>query len=228
MTTTTVQLESKIKQLAADLDEHPFLARCRDGSISLDELKSFMLQQGLYSNFFTRYLCAMMANLPNNHYVLELAENLFEELGLEPGSPKPHSVMYREMLESFSIEFDFNKINDSTQKLIDTMFEYCKNPNPAFGLGALCLGAEAVVPSLYSSIVKGFQSHGIDNKQIEFFLLHIECDDGHAETLNDIMREIAEQESGQLENMFKAGEALIQARLDFFTAIEEEFQSEVA
>ena len=163
----------------------------------------------------------MMSSLPNNEHVMELSENLFEELGLEEGSPKPHHLIYKEMLDNFSIQLDKEKMNVATQTLIDTMFKYCRNINPAFGLGALCIGAEAVVPTLYSSIIQGFKHHNVTDKEIEFFLLHVECDDGHAETLNEIMHEIAQNDKEQLNNMFQAGEILIEARLNFFTAIEE-------
>ncbi|WP_257325419.1 TenA family transcriptional regulator [Pseudoalteromonas rhizosphaerae] len=220
MTQSISKLETSIKALATRLNGHSFLKRCRDGSISLDELKAFLLQQGLYSAYFTRYLCAMMANLPSNDQVMELAENLFEELGLEPGSPTPHHIIYRNMLDSFDIELDSTKIKQETQALIDCMFAHCRELNPAFGLGALCIGAEAIVPDLYSSLVAGFRHHGVPDEQIHFLLLHIECDDGHAETLNDIMLEIAGSNEFQLDNMIKAGEQIIEARLTFFDAIE--------
>ncbi|MEH8017591.1 iron-containing redox enzyme family protein [Rheinheimera muenzenbergensis] len=216
------KLSLAIKRLSDKLYQHSFLKRCRDGSVSLAELKSFLLQHGFYSAYFTRYLCAMMSNLPNNNQVLTLAENLFEELGLAPDSPTPHHVIYKDMLQSFDIEVDSSKINQQTQALVDVMFAHCREPNPAFGLGALCIGAEAIVPVLYSSLVSGFRHHGIADEQIHFFILHIECDDGHAETLNDIMLEIAGSNEFQLENMIQAGEALINARLDFFTAIEQQ------
>lgn len=222
MTTNILRLESKIKELSDKLNSHSFLERCRAGTITLNELKHFLLQHGLYSTYFTRYLCAMMASLPKNEYVMELSENLFEELGLEPNSPTPHHIIYREMLNSFSLQLNPQNINTETQMLIDTMFNHCRNTNPAFGLGALCIGAEAIVPTLYSSIIEGFRHNGISDEEIEFFLLHVECDDGHAETLNNIMHEIADDDEEQLMNMFKAGEALIDARLEFFSAIEKQ------
>ena len=70
--------------------------------------------------------------------------------------------------------------------------------------------------------------HGIADETIQFFILHIECDDGHAETLHDIMLEIAGANEFQLENMLKAGEELIQARLNFFSAIERQADTAVA
>jgi len=48
---------------------HPFLKRCQDGSTTIQELKTFLVQQGIYSSYFARYLCAMMASLPSNKEV---------------------------------------------------------------------------------------------------------------------------------------------------------------
>lgn len=221
MTDNTIKLELAIQMLSDKLYHHSFLVRCRQGTVSLAELKAFLLQHGLYSTYFTRYLCAMMASLPTNAQVLALAENLFEELGLAPDSPTPHHQIYKEMLDKFAILLDTTKINQQTQELIDTMFSHCRELNPAIGLGALCIGAEAIVPAVYSSLVAGFRHHGVADEDIHFFILHIECDDGHAETLHDMMLNIAAENEFQLDNMIKAGENLIQARMNFFSAIEQ-------
>lgn len=213
-------LESAKLNMIKKLTAHPFLERCRTGAVTLDELKTFMVQQGIYSSYFTRYLCAMMANLPSNHEVLELAENLFEELGLAPGSPTPHYLIYRNMLEAFSLSLEGEQPSSGTQHLIDTMFKYCRELNPAYGLGALCLGAEALVPELYADIIKGFKHCGVKDEDIKFFQIHVECDDGHAETLRDIMVDLASGDNDQIEKMVEAGFALVEARLAFFSSLD--------
>ncbi|WP_444929414.1 TenA family transcriptional regulator [Microbulbifer sp. SSSA002] len=218
-------LEANKDLLIEQTRAHPFLKRCREGSITLDELKIFLVQQGIYSGFFVRYLCAMMANLPSNHEVLELAENLMEELGLEPDSPKPHAIIYRETLEHFGLTLENAEVLPGTQHLIDAMFKNCRDLRASAGLGALCLGAEALVPDLYSDIVAGFRSCGVTDKEMEFFLLHIECDDGHAETIRDIMVDIASKDPSQLDIMLEAGRHLVEARLQFFDSIESAYHA---
>lgn len=213
-------LEANKDLLIEQTRAHPFLKRCRDGSITMQELKIFLVQQGIYSSYFVRYLCAMMANLPSNKEVLELAENLMEELGLEPDSPKPHAEIYRETLEHFGLSLESAEILPGTQYLIDSMFQHCRDLRASSGLGALCLGAEALVPDLYSDVVAGFRSCGIADEHLTFFLLHIECDDGHAETIRDIMVEIGTQDASQLDVMLDAGRRLVQARQQFFDSIE--------
>ena len=220
------QFESSKEQLIERIRSHSFLQRCRSGEVSLDELKIFLVQQGLYSAYFTRYLCAMMANLPSNEEVLELAENLFEELGLAPNSPRPHHLIYREMLEHYSLSLDGAQPLEGTRRLIDSMFQHCRSLNPAAGLGALCLGAEGLVPAMYSEIIRGFEAQGAVRRDIEFFHIHVECDDGHAEAIREIMLDIASSAPEQVEVMLAAGMSLVEARLDFFSSIEAAHQAQ--
>jgi len=217
-------LEAAKSALVERVRSHPFLRRCREGRVPLEELRIFLAQQGLYSGYFTRYLCALMANLPGNDEVLALADNLFEELGLEPGSPRPHHLIYRDMLDRFGVRPGDAAPLPGTRQLIDTMFRHCRNPEPSAGLGALCLGAEALVPALYADIVAGFRACGATDGDLEFFLLHIECDDGHAETIRDIMVNIASADPARLDIMLSAGSDLVEARLRFFDTIQATFR----
>ncbi|HEV7372757.1 iron-containing redox enzyme family protein [Arenibaculum sp.] len=200
--------------------QHPFLGRCRQQTVTLDELKVFLVQQGMYSSYFTRYLCAMMGNLPRNDYVLKVASNLVEELGLAEDSPTQHSTMYREMLAHFGLSREGAKPLLGTRRLIDTMFDHCRDPKPARGLGALCLGAEMLVPAVYTDVIAGFQGCGVSSGAVAFFQQHVECDDGHADIMWEIMMELVKDDPGQVALMVNAGEALVDARLAFFTSIE--------
>jgi len=213
-------IESEKQRLIDQLLCHPFLVRCRAGKVSLEELQILLVQQGLYSSYFTRYLCAMMANLPSNAEVFELAENLFEELGFAPDSPTPHYLIYRDMLKAFGLSLDGQDLHPATQQLIDAMFDHCRRKDAAYGLGALCLGAEALVPSLYAELVRAFEAQGVDAKTIWFFHLHLQCDDEHAETLAKLMASRVEEDPSSLSRIVAAGRALVDARCRFFDGIE--------
>jgi pyrroloquinoline-quinone synthase len=213
------QLETELVALVEKVRSHSFLQRCRDGSVTLDELKIFLVQQGLYATNFTKYLCAAMSNLPSNAEIRPLAQNLFDEAGFS--GTKPHAVIYDEMLETFGLSLQGAVPTSGTVTLINAMFRHCRNENPAFGTGALCLGAEALVPALYTDIVKGFANCGVSEDQLTFFTLHITVDDGHATTLGEIMASIATDNPGEAANMVAAGRELVDARMAFFTSVEE-------
>lgn len=175
------------------LDDTSFLSRCRAGTISHGELNTFLVQQYFYASHFTRYLSALLSNIVNEVDRRKLTENLVDETGLGVEKGIPHSVLYRQMLTRLELDPMQYSMTVETQNLIEIMLESCRNPNMAVGLGALCLGAEAIVPHLYRQIVHGFESQGYTKKDLEFFYLHIDCDDDHALTMKEMIeREIVE------------------------------------
>lgn len=215
------EIRAAIAALSARMMAHPFLVRCEQGRITMPELRSFLIQQGKYSRYFTRYLCALISNLADADDVLHLAENLSEELGFGDHGGVPHSRMYANMLKNFDIELDQEAINPETQNLIDSMLMLCRQSNSASGLGALCLGAEAIVPAMYAAVIKGFRSQGVPEKDLEFFSVHVECDDGHAETMYDILARLSAESRATLLTALAAGELAINNRLRFLDAIVE-------
>jgi pyrroloquinoline-quinone synthase len=232
MTTTTpgrnlsrALLSTNFEGASAELIDrvlrHPFLRGCSDGTTSLDQLRSFLAQQGQYSKYFTRFLCALISNLEEGGDVLKLAENLAEELGYgdDDHDQRPHSEIYANMLADFGVDLVAHPIRPETQNLIDTMFMLCQQPQGIAGLGAMCLGAEALVPSVYARIVEGFQHHGVELKRLDFFTIHIECDDGHAETMYRILAKKTERTPSHQVTALNAGEIAVSARLRFFDAL---------
>jgi len=221
MTTQTQMLDAAKQRLTDRVAAHSFLERCRRRAVTLDELEVMMVQQGLYGRYFTRYLCAMMAGLPHGEDVVKVAENLLEELGLADDSPVRHSELYRNMLGDFGLSLEGATPLLGTRRLIDTMFDHCRDSDPSRGLGALCLGAEMLVPTIYGSLLTGFEGCGVPAETTAFFSEHVECDDGHAEVMWDIMLGIARRDPERVPYMIAAGESMVDARLAFFSSIEE-------
>lgn len=208
-------LEDAQQRLIARINGHPFLQACRQGRLSRARLDTFLVQQAKYSAHFTRYLCALMSNLESGEDLVRLAANLVEETGGGDGS-LPHAQLYADMLADFDLQKDQFPTHTETQLLIDTMYVLCRHPNPAHGLGAMCLGAEAIVPTVYSAIVEGYGHVGVAAQRLGFFLIHIECDDGHAQTMRDIMAGMAHRQPPSVERMVAAGEMALHARYRFF------------
>jgi pyrroloquinoline-quinone synthase len=205
-----------------DVKAHPFLNRCRHGQVPLDELTVFLTQQELYSRHFTRFLCALMSNLESNAHVYALAANLFEELGLDGKDATPHSVLFCRMLGAFGIDHR-NQLQPlaGTEELVTVMYAQCRDVDYAKGLGALCLGAEALVPELYRDIVAGFEALGPQGDKIDFFRIHIECDDGHSQIMQKILEDLIDSDSRKFNVVECAARRVVEARLRFFDSIEE-------
>lgn len=212
----------------ARLDGTRFLTRCREGSVSRAELREFVLQQYCYARHFTRYLCALLSNLSDEGDRTELTENLLEEIGFGPGGKLPHAQIYRDMMRRMGLDPASASPSPATERLVDEMFAACRHPNPLVGLGALCLGAEAIVPYVYGQVVSGFLARGESEENLEFFRLHIEEDDAHAITMRKIIeRRLAESplEGSVLKT---AASRVIAARAAFFDAIGSGASREVA
>jgi pyrroloquinoline quinone (PQQ) biosynthesis protein C len=201
------------------LDDTPLLARCRAGAATRAELRSFVCQQRHYSRHFTRYVAALMASLTDEEDRRALTSNLFEEMGLAGHGSVPHAELYRDMMRTMGIGLDEEAPSPATQELVRTMLECCTSARPMVGLGALCLGAEAIVPHVYSTIVAGFTAIGEPRERLAFFLLHIDEDDKHAETMFAILhRHLKDDPDSRLDLEYGAGRA-IAARTAFFSAI---------
>jgi len=131
----------------AALDETPFLTRCRTGKATRAELLHFVLQHHYYSREFTRYLSALLATLADEDDRRSLVHNLFEEMGLDKPGGIPHARLYREMMASMGLDPRAGTPLPETEQLVRTMLD-ASSRGTMVGLGALCLGAEAIVPHL--------------------------------------------------------------------------------
>jgi pyrroloquinoline quinone (PQQ) biosynthesis protein C len=215
------ELQTASAQLADRVLGHPFLTGCADGRTTLKQLRAFLVQHGKYARYFTRYLCALMSQLDEGDDVLRLAENLAEELGFGSDTEMrlPHSRIYANMLRDFDLELDAHPVTPETHNLIETMLMLCRQPHGSTGLGAMYLGAEALVPVVYARLLEGFRHCGIDTKRLEFFTIHIECDDDHAATMQEILARLTEATPSSRITALNAGDIAVSARLRFFDAL---------
>jgi pyrroloquinoline quinone (PQQ) biosynthesis protein C len=201
------------------LDRTPFLTRCREGIVTREELCSYVRQQCHYSRHFTRYLSALLSSIVDETDRRDLVQNLFEEMGLGAFGSVPHSQIYRDMMRTMGVSLADEAPSPETDELIATMFECSSSKRPMVGLGALCLGAEAIVPHLYSTIVHGFESIGEPTENLTFFHIHIEGDDEHAVTMRRIIVRELERHPESLVDLEYGAARAIAARIRFFEAL---------
>ena len=100
----------------------------------------------------------------------------------------------------------------------------CRQSGGTAGLGAMCLGAEALVPPVYSRIIEGFRRRGVDRRRLEFFAIHVECDDDHAATMYEILVRQTEKSPSCKITALNAGDIALGARLRFFDALTKRVQ----
>lgn len=179
-------------------DEHPLWSgrlfrALAEGAFDRADLAYVFSQYQLYSKSFTRYLSALMANLDSDLFRSQLSQNLWEEGGgCEPA--KRHAELFRVFLRDAlnvipeDVEFEAN-----TQHFVREYLGYCLGNDGLAGSAFLSLGTESIVPRMYTAFVDGLRRAGFRDDQLEFFHLHIACDDDHAETLEQIVLYYADE-----------------------------------
>lgn len=209
--------------LLTDLYENPFLQLCRNGKVNHDLLCSFLIQHHYYSQYFTRYLCAMMASLTEQKDVRALAENLFEEMGFDHPDAITHAELYLTSMTTMGIKPGSRPMNIETRHLIDAMFRYCRSPDPLDGLAALCLGAEAIVPVVYGAILTGLKHINVDPKCLKFFELHVAEDEQHAIVMRKIIDDILIKHPHRRAKVLAIGEDMVRLRMAMLNSISAQY-----
>jgi pyrroloquinoline quinone (PQQ) biosynthesis protein C/mannose-6-phosphate isomerase-like protein (cupin superfamily) len=173
--------------------DSPLLAACSAGTLSRDEFREVFSQYLLYSQNFTRLLAALMTSCESDLFRAQLSENLWDEGGgCEPD--RRHSQIFRRFLtDSLAVDVHAVRYQSFTRLFVNSYLEFCRRA-PAHAASAfLSLGTEGIVPRLYGIFCTGLLKAGLHDSELEFFHIHMECDDEHAETLANMMRSYADR-----------------------------------
>ena len=191
-------------------------------NIDKETLKLILAQHAYYSAGFVKYLSLLLCKIDNEKYLQKLMGNLKEELGVEDSNKIPHSELYNNCLAAIGVDINEYSPFEETLKLKEEMQLYCNSTDPLDGLAALCFGAEAIVPIIYTPIYNSLVHHGFDASDIEFFRLHICEDEAHALEMFDIIKEIVGDDVGKKAYVKNIGKRLIKRRCEMFQRIYEE------
>jgi quercetin dioxygenase-like cupin family protein/pyrroloquinoline quinone (PQQ) biosynthesis protein C len=160
---------------------------CRQGYLSFEDFQFIFSQYYLYSRNFTRYIAALMANSDSDYYRSRLSENLWEEGG-GANPDKRHAELFRKFLrDALSINIETIEYLDFTYYFSREYLDFCLKSHPMSGCAFLSLGTEGIVAKMYSVFVEGMRKAGIEDSELDFFHIHMECDDEHAITLEQMM-----------------------------------------
>ncbi len=190
--------ETSLAKLRTLQAEHPFwnnrLFRAfTAGWLTLDDVRYVFSQYAHYSKNLTRFIGAVMANCENDLFRAQLSENLWEEGG-GAAPEKRHAEIFRNFLRRGLDISDPNAIEFSefTRYFVREYLVACLRATPVESSAFLSLGTEGIVARMYEIFVEGLHRVGIPD-DLEFFYIHMQCDDGHAETLEKMMVSYASQ-----------------------------------
>lgn len=197
---------------------HPYLLGLREGKYPDMKwaLKDFARQYHGYSAHFPRYLTTVIGRLENPQHRSALMENLTEESGIyeqdeldelaEIGVKEewvngvPHPVLFRRFCDAVGVD-SLDPDADGIEVVCwrEMFLSVLSGGSPAQAVGALGLGTENVVSTMYQHFLPALEILGVDPSETVFFPLHAAVDDHHQETLLDISRGYANTEEGRLD-----------------------------
>lgn len=198
---------------------HPLLIALSEGDVDIEGIRTLLIQQHHYSRHFTKYLTTLISKLENINDTHSLLENLIEEMGAENGISETHAEIFQDTLKAINADIRCEPAFRSTTDLSTSVMNYCRSNDSAEGISALCLGAEAIVPVIYTPILKALNHHKIDTTGTRFFTIHIEGDEDHAITMLKILTRITHDNPDARKKAIEVGTDVISKRCDMFDEI---------
>ena len=215
---------------------HPYLHALRDGTLPNIDLafKDFAFQYGLYSSKFVRYLSAVINNLSNTEHKQILQSNLDEEQGdthdvelppevLASVVGQAHSRLYHRFQVAIGVDAHYRKSTPQCQTALlwSQQFSQLCEMNECVGVGAIGIGTELIVFSIYNQLLEGLKAHtDLTMTQRVFFDLHSECDQEHAAQMLLIAEDLA-QSRGACEQIEYGVRMAIHMRTMFWDKMQE-------
>lgn len=197
---------------------HPYLSALASGELPDTRwaLRDFAHQYYAYSAHFPRYLTAVISKLENPAHRLALMENLTEEsgqyeqeeldelaaIGIEPEwiVGLPHPELFRRFRRALGVLDD--AAGPEAIEMVcwrEQFLAILSNGSAAEALGALGLGTETIVQTIYQPFVEAIGRIGLHPRDSVFFPLHTAVDDHHQATLREIAIDLAATEQGRLD-----------------------------
>jgi pyrroloquinoline quinone (PQQ) biosynthesis protein C len=213
--------EAFVERLAAEAlrhraVRHPYLRALRDGTLPDMRwaLADFARQYWPYSSSFPRFLLTVLAKLERPEHRRALLENLTEESGVyseddlaalaELGVERswiegiPHPLLFRRFAEALGVAVETEAEADQVIAWRDLFLQVLGN-SAAEGLGALGLGTENIVRTVYGSFVQALpRVEGLSPRDTVFFPLHAAVDDHHQATLRALSIDHAHSHEGRV------------------------------
>lgn len=205
--------------LLHELQDNALLRDCRAGTAPMSLLRRLLVQHQHYSCHFTRYLCAAMSSVAEPRALQQLTHNLIEELGLDQPGRVTHAELFRRCMAACGARPGSEAALPETEALVAAMYWHCRSGDALRGMAALCLGAEAIVPTLYGSLMQGLYAVGATTEDLEFFRLHVEEDEEHALVMARLIDDALQQQPERIAEVHEVATEMVRLRLAMLDAV---------
>ena len=195
---------------------HPYLKALSEGKLPDVRwaLKDFARHYYGYSAHFPQYLTAVISQLERADHRAMLLENLTEETGvyeereldllkvsgIEPDWIKgyAHPELFRRFREALEVQ----EQPEADQVVIwrELFLSVLRHGSAAEAVGALGIGTENIVSSIYLSFVDAIHHLGdLDPRDTVFFPLHTAVDDAHRDSLLKIAVDLSDDQQSRID-----------------------------
>ncbi len=194
---------------------HPYLNALSSGALpdpSRAMIDFARLYYG-YSAHFPRYLTATISRLDEPTHRAALIQNLTEESGhyhenelseLEASGIQrewivgvPHPELFRRFRRALNLHGDEGLHDVEVVCWREMFYAVIAHGSPAEAIGALGLGTETIVGSVYRHFVEALRRLSLSAEATVFFPLHCDVDDAHQESLKCIAIDLAQSAEGR-------------------------------
>ena len=205
---------------------HRYLAALGEGSFPDTRwaLRDFARHYYAYSCHFPRYLTTVISRLEEPGHRRGLLENLTEESGIYEEEELqelaglgverewivgiPHPVLFKRFSDAMGVRRGEASESDAVVCWREMFLQVLAQGTPAEAVGALGLGTENIVRTIYGPFVQAIERLGdMSPRDTVFFPLHTAVDDHHQATLQAIAADFAttvEGRDGLRRGMLKA------------------------
>jgi pyrroloquinoline quinone (PQQ) biosynthesis protein C len=194
---------------------HPYLHALGEGLVPdlRWAMADFARQYYGYSKHFPRYLTTVMSRLENPSHRTALLDNLTEEAGIygeeeyeilaQMGVQRewieglPHPILFRRFADALGVGSDGPEA-DQVVCWRELFLATLASDSPAAAVGALGLGTENIVRTMYGPFVRALaRLQDLSPRDTVFFPLHTAIDDHHQATLEQIAASFAGSPEGR-------------------------------
>ncbi len=192
------QLEDEVRVHPAV--HHPFLKRFATEPLTLEQIQNFGLQHYQLVKVFVTYMTNLLPKFPDgngNRYFGPIFNDEFGQWTIF----RSHAALYRNFLKALGLEEEAwgrVRLLPETAWFIEAHLEITRSKEFLIGLGAIGPGHEFSIPIMFSDLVEGFRRNTrLPEKEMEYFLMHIEEDVAHAKLFNEAIAHYAPDAEGQ-------------------------------
>jgi pyrroloquinoline quinone (PQQ) biosynthesis protein C len=242
--TTSLSSAEQVAALAAEARQHravhhPYLRALAQGEFgdTYAALSDFARHYHGYSAHFRRYLMTVVTRLGSPLHRDALLDNLSEEsgsyaeeeLGILAGigiqrtwiEGIPHSQLFERFCRAVGVEPGREEEAPEVVSWREMLLSILQTGSPAEAIGAIGLGTENIVSSIYEPICRAIERvPALSAQATVFFPLHTAVDDHHQETLQQIAIDLAATPNG-IRDLARGMRKALELRCTFWDWLEE-------